>query len=47
LEGYLGINNMTNRNYVGSVIVNSSSAGYFEPGLPRNWTLGVKLSTPL
>jgi iron complex outermembrane receptor protein len=47
LEGYLGINNMTNRNYVGSVIVNSSSAGYFEPGLPRNWTLGVKLSTTL
>ncbi len=47
LEGYLGINNMTNRNYVGSVIVNSSNAGYFEPGLPRNWTLGLKLSTPL
>lgn len=47
LEGYLGLNNLTNRNYVGSVIVNASSAGYFEPGLPRNWTLGLKLSAPL
>ncbi len=47
LEGYLSVNNLTNKSYVGSVIVNSSSAGYFEPGLPRNWVLGMKLNTPL
>jgi iron complex outermembrane receptor protein len=47
LEAYAAINNMTNRSYVGSVIVNSSNAAYFEPGLPRNWTLGLKLSTAL
>ena len=47
LEAFVAINNLTNKSYVGSVIVNASSTGYFEPGLPRNWVLGVKLSSPL
>ena len=47
LDAYLNINNATNQSYVGSVIVNQANAGYFEPGLPRNWMLGLKFSTPL
>jgi iron complex outermembrane receptor protein len=47
LDAYLSINNATNLNYVGSVIVNQANAGYFEPGLPRNFMLGLKFSMPL
>ena len=46
-DAYLAVNNATNQSYVGSVIVNQANAGYFEPGLPRNWMLGLKFSTPL
>ncbi|MEK7346212.1 MAG: TonB-dependent receptor [Pseudomonadota bacterium] len=46
-EGWLGVDNATDRAYVGSVIVNQSSKQYFEAGLPRNWMLGLKLSVPL
>jgi iron complex outermembrane recepter protein len=42
-EVYLGVDNLANRAYGGSVIVNQSSAQYFEPGLPRNWVLGWTL----
>jgi len=47
LDAYLGVNNATNRSYVGSVIVNQANAGYFEPGLPRNWTVGLRFALPL
>jgi iron complex outermembrane receptor protein len=43
LEAWLGIDNLGNRSAVGSVIVNQSSAQYFEPNLPRQWVLGIKL----
>jgi iron complex outermembrane receptor protein len=43
LEAWLGIDNLGNRSAVSSVIVNQSSAQYFEPSLPRQWVLGVKL----
>ncbi len=46
-DACLAVNNATNQSYVGSVIVNQANAGYFEPGLPRNWMLGLKFSTPL
>lgn len=46
-EGWLGVDNLTDRAFVGSVIVNQSSKQYFEAGLPRNWMLGLKLSVPL
>ena len=32
---YLRLDNLTNRTYVGSVIVNESNAGYFEPAPGR------------
>jgi iron complex outermembrane receptor protein len=44
---YGRINNASDERYVGSVIVNQSSAQYYEPGLPRNWTLGVSLTVPM
>ena len=47
VETWLGIDNLADRQTVGSVIVNQSSAQYFEPGLPRQWMLGVRLVTPL
>ena len=47
LDAYLGVNNATNRSYVGSVIVNQASGAYFEPGLPRNWMVGLKFALPL
>ena len=42
---YGRLNNAGDERYVGSVIVNSSQ--YIEPGLPRNWMLGVSVSAPL
>lgn len=47
LDTYLAINNATNQSYVGSVIVNQANSGFFEPGLPRNWVLGLKFTVPL
>jgi len=41
---YGRLNNASDERYAGSVIVNSSQ--YIEPGLPRNWMLGVSLSAP-
>ena len=42
---YGRLNNANDERYVGSVIVNSSQ--YIEPGLPKNWMLGVSVSAPL
>lgn len=47
LETWLGIDNLANRQTVGSVIVNQSSQQYFESGLPRQWMLGVRVVAPL
>jgi iron complex outermembrane receptor protein len=47
LEAYLGINNLTNQKTVGSLIINQSSSQYFEPGLPRNWVVGLIGKLPL
>lgn len=46
-DAWLGVDNVMDRAVVGSVIVNQSSKQYLEPGLPRNWMLGLKLSVPL
>ncbi|MSP36058.1 MAG: hypothetical protein EXR25_10015 [Limnohabitans sp.] len=40
-ETYIGIDNLTNKKAVSSVIINQSSRQYFEPLLPRNWVIGV------
>ncbi len=42
---YGRLNNASDERYVGSVIVNSLQ--YIEPGLPRNWMVGVSVSAPL
>ena len=41
IESSIGINNLGNQNYVGSVITNQSASQFYEPALPRNWTVGV------
>jgi iron complex outermembrane receptor protein len=47
VEAFLGIDNLTNQSTVSSVIVNQASKQYFEPGLPRNWVVGLTSKIPL
>lgn len=47
ITAYARIDNLTNQNYVGSVIVNQSSSQFYEPAPGRNYTLGLRLSMPL
>jgi iron complex outermembrane receptor protein len=41
LRGYLGVENLADRDYVASVFINGINGEYFEPGLPRNWSAGL------
>ncbi len=47
LEAFVGIDNLTNKSTVSSVIVNQAATQYFEPGLPRNWVVGLTSKIPL
>ena len=47
VTAYARIENLTDKNYVGSVIVNQSSQKYFEPGAARNWIAGLRFNLPL
>jgi iron complex outermembrane receptor protein len=47
LEAYLGVDNLTNRVTVGSVIINQTSRQFYEPGLPRSWVVGLQTRLPL
>lgn len=47
VEAFVGVDNLTNKDTVSSVIVNQSSKQYFEPGLPRSWVIGVQSQIPL
>ena len=47
VEAFVGIDNLSNRSTVGSVIVNQASSQFYEPGLPRSWVLGVQSRLPL
>jgi len=47
LEAFAGIDNLADRRTIGSVIVNQAGGGFYEPGLPRTWTLGLQLGLPL
>lgn len=47
LTAYGRIDNLTNKRYVSSVIVNQASSQFYEPALGRNWTLGLRLTLPL
>lgn len=46
LDTYVGIDNLADHRYIGSVIANQSSFQSFEPGLPRNWVVGVSAKIP-
>lgn len=47
LTAYARIDNATDQNYVGSVIVNQAAGQFFEPAPGRNWTAGLRLTVPL
>lgn len=47
INAYARVNNVSDERYVGSVIVNQAAGQYFEPGLPRNWTVGLNLQFAL
>ena len=42
LTAYARIDNLTDKQYVGSVIVNQSAKQFYEPAPGRNWTLGLR-----
>jgi iron complex outermembrane recepter protein len=41
---FLRLDNLTNRNYIGSVIVNETNFRYFEPAPRRNMSVGLRAS---
>ncbi len=43
LEWWIRVNNVTNKTYVGSVIVNQANGRSFEPGLGRQTSIGLRL----
>ncbi len=47
LTAYGRIDNLTDKRYVGSVIVNQAFSRFYEPAPGRNWTLGLRLTLPL
>jgi iron complex outermembrane receptor protein len=47
IEAFVGVDNLTNKETVGSVIINQFSKQYFEPGLPRSWVIGAQSQIPL
>ena len=47
LTAYARVDNLADKRYVGSVIVNQSSGQFYEPAPGRNWTLGLRFSMPM
>ena len=47
LTAYGRVDNLTNRRYVGSVIVNQAAGQFYEPAPGRTWTVGIRLAFPL
>lgn len=43
-NAYARIDNLFDREYIGSVIVNEGNDRYFEPAAGRNWSAGISLS---
>jgi iron complex outermembrane recepter protein len=41
---FVRLNNIFNRSYIGSVIVNQTSSQFYESAPGRNWILGAKAS---
>lgn len=47
LTAYVRIENLTDKRYVGSVIVNQAASQFYEPAPGRNWMLGLRLVLPI
>jgi iron complex outermembrane receptor protein len=47
LTAYARVDNLADKRYVGSVIVNQSSGQFYEPAPGRNWTLGLRYVMPI
>jgi iron complex outermembrane receptor protein len=47
LTAYARVDNLADKRYVGSVIVNQSSGQFYEPAPGRNWTLGLRFAMPM
>lgn len=47
LTAYARVDNLADKRYVGSVIVNQAASQFYEPAPGRNWTLGLRLVLPL
>lgn len=44
LNGFVRIDNLLDRRYVGSVVVNERNGYFYEPGAKRNWLVGATAS---
>ncbi|MEB6480284.1 TonB-dependent receptor [Acinetobacter vivianii] len=44
INGFARVDNLFDKNYAGSVIVNEGSSRFFEPSDGRNWSAGIKVS---
>ena len=47
LTAYARVDNLTDKRYVGSVIVNQAASQFYEPAPGRNWMLGLRVVLPL
>ncbi len=47
LTAYARLDNLTDKRYVGSVIVNQAASQFYEPAPGRNWTLGLRMLLPV
>ena len=44
INEYVRVENITNKSYVSNARVNDSASRFYEPGLPRNWAVGLNAS---
>ena len=44
ISEFVRVDNVTAREYIGSVIVSEGNLRYYEPAPTRNWTVGVQAS---
>ena len=45
LHGFARVDNVFDRRYIGSVIVNEGNGRYYEPGPDRTWSIGLRWDT--
>jgi iron complex outermembrane recepter protein len=44
---YFGVDNLTNKKTIGSVIINQANNQFFESGMYRNYTMGIQIKHPM